>query len=47
MWDAVQEGYYDFDIQTYYKQEAIIGLEWQFRPDWRWMSSTSTGSCRT
>ncbi len=34
MWDAVQAGLYDFDIQTYYKQEAIIGLEWQFLPDW-------------
>ena len=34
MWDAVQAGLYDFDIQTYYKQEAILGLEWQFRPDW-------------
>ena len=34
MWDAVAAGLYDFDIQTYYKQEAILGLEWQFRPDW-------------
>ena len=34
MWDAVAAGLYDFDIQTYYKQEAILGLEWQLRPDW-------------
>ena len=34
MWDAVQAGMFDHDIQTYYKQEAIIGLEWQFRPNW-------------
>ena len=34
MWDAVQAGVYDFDLQTYYKDEAILGLEWQFRPNW-------------
>ncbi len=34
MWDAVQAGIYDFDLQTYYKDEAILGLEWQFRPNW-------------
>ena len=34
MWDAVQAGVLDYDVQTYYKQEAILGLEWQFRPNW-------------
>ena len=34
MWDAVQAGIYDFDLQTYYKDEAIVGLEWQFLPNW-------------
>ncbi|MCY3933258.1 MAG: hypothetical protein OXH70_16245 [Acidobacteria bacterium] len=34
MWDAIQAGMLDYDVQTYYKQEAIIGLEWQFRPNW-------------
>ncbi len=34
MWDAVAAGIFDYDIQTYYKQEAILGLEWQLRPNW-------------
>ena len=34
MWDAVQAGVFDYDVQTYYKQEGILGLEWQFRPNW-------------
>ncbi len=34
MWDAVQAGIIDYDIQTYYKEEMIVGLEWQFSPNW-------------
>ena len=34
MWEAVDSGIYDHNIDTYYKEEFILGMEWQFARNW-------------
>jgi hypothetical protein len=34
MWDLVDQGVWDSDITPYFKDEIILGFEWQFRPNW-------------
>ncbi|REJ85860.1 MAG: hypothetical protein DWQ36_15675 [Acidobacteria bacterium] len=34
MWDLVDEGVFQSDITPYYKDEIILGYEWQFSRNW-------------
>ncbi|HVS15391.1 MAG TPA: TonB-dependent receptor [Thermoanaerobaculia bacterium] len=34
MWDFVDAGVWNSDIRPYYKDEAILGYEWQFSANW-------------
>jgi hypothetical protein len=34
MWNLVDQGVFDSDITPYYKDEAILGFEWQFTRNW-------------
>ncbi len=34
MWDAVDAGVFEHDLDTYYKEEIILGMEWQFARNW-------------
>jgi hypothetical protein len=33
-WDLVDRGVWDADIEAYYKDEVILGYEWQFSRNW-------------
>jgi len=33
-WDLVDAGVFDSDLEAYYKDEAIVGYEWQFSRNW-------------
>ena len=33
-WDLVDRGVFDSDLEAYYKDEAILGWEWQFSQNW-------------
>ena len=34
IWELVDQGYFDSNITPYYKDEAILGFEWQFAGNW-------------
>ncbi len=34
MWELVDQGYFQSDIDPYYKDEVILGFEWQVAPNW-------------
>ncbi|MDX1382906.1 MAG: hypothetical protein R3190_04625, partial [Thermoanaerobaculia bacterium] len=34
MWDAIDLGIYPHDLQTYYKEEIVVGMEWQYSRTW-------------
>ncbi|MEE2777232.1 MAG: TonB-dependent receptor [Acidobacteriota bacterium] len=34
MWEPVDLGLYPHDLETYYKEEAVVGMEWQFSRNW-------------
>ena len=34
MWDPIDLGVHPHDLETYYKEETVIGMEWQFSRNW-------------
>ncbi|HVS08666.1 MAG TPA: TonB-dependent receptor, partial [Planctomycetota bacterium] len=34
IWDLVDQGFFESDITPYFKDEAILGFEWQFARNW-------------
>ena len=34
MWVPIDQGIFDHSIDTYYKEEIILGMEWQFSDNW-------------
>ena len=34
MWEGVEQGIFEHSIDTYYKEEFILGMEWQFARNW-------------
>ncbi|MEM1248475.1 MAG: TonB-dependent receptor [Acidobacteriota bacterium] len=34
MWQSVEAGIWDHDLDIYYKEEIILGFEWQFSRNW-------------
>jgi hypothetical protein len=34
MWDMVDQGIFDIDIEPYYRDEMVLGYEWQFSNNW-------------